>query len=185
VTNYSIEIPFALNVLIWSASSAANEKWVECPECAGTKVIEMVKGNGEHVSLDCALCGPGYDQPRGVIRQYIHDYRPMPFMPRRVRVDGADFMYSEAAPEASCYSSIDSKHLFATAEECQAKCDALNAERTKADAESLVHQIKSKRKSMAHSASYWQGQIRDYEKKLAQAKALLSRCKQPKATVAN
>lgn len=181
----SIEIPFALNVPIWWTGNAYSEEWIECPECAGTRVIEMIKGNGEHVSLDCALCGPGYESPRGVIRIHRYEYRPEPFIPRRVRADGSDFMYSESSPEASSYSSIDSKNLFATREACQAKCDEMNAEHEKNQAERLIHEIRSRRKSLAFSASYWQGQVREYEKRLSEARALLSRCKQPKIAVAS
>lgn len=178
--NHTIQIPFALDVQIWWTGNGHREEWIECPECAGTKAIEMIKGNGERVSLDCALCGPGYDAPRGVIRKHIYEHEPTPFTPRRVRVDGDDFMYSESPPSASCYGSVDDKHLFATREECQTKCDEMNAARAKADDERLIHEIRSKRKSLAFSASYWQGQVRDYEKRLAQAKALLNRCRQPK-----
>jgi len=176
----SIKIPFALGVQLWWTGTGGRDEWVECPECAGTKVIEMIKGNGERVSLDCALCGPGYDSPRGVIRRHIHEHRPTPFVPLRVRVDGDSFMYSESPPGMSCYSSIDSKNLFATPEECQVRCDEMNAEHAKADEETLIHQIKSKRKHLAFSASYWRGQIRDYEKQIARATALLNRCKPDK-----
>lgn len=179
----SIKIPFALGVQIWWTGNDNRETWVECPECAGTKVIEMIKGNGERVSLGCELCGPGYNEPRGVIRKNVYEYRPTPFTPLRVRVDGDQFSYSESPPDASCYGSVYSTHLFSTKEECQAKCDEMNAEHAKADEERLIHQIKSNRKRLAFSASYWRGQIREFEKNIERAKAMLNRCK-PEKTAA-
>lgn len=181
--NNTIQIPFALGVQIWWTGNNHRETWVECPECAGTKVIEMIKGNGERVSLDCELCGPGYEHPRGRVRRTIYEYRPTPFLPLRVRIDGDQFSYSESPPDANCYGSVYSTHLFATREECQIKCDEMNAEHAKADEERLIHQIKSKRKRLAFSASYWRGQIREFEKNIERAKAMLNRCK-PEKTAA-
>lgn len=175
--NASFPIPYPLGVSLWYTGGPHREEWVECPECCGTKVIELVLGNGQRFSLDCRCCQSGYEDPRGVIKRTAFEYRPVPFLPLRVTIFGSEVSYSESPPEASCYSSVDSKHLFTSKEECQAKCEAMNAEHAAAEAEAIVHRRGRARKDLAWSAHYWGSQVRQLEKELAKARERLTKCK--------
>lgn len=179
-----INIPFALGVTVWWSGFGSRTEWVECPECAGTCVIEMTKGNGERVSLACNLCGPSYEPPKGVIQRHIYEHSPVPFIPARVRMDGDEFWYSESDPTASSYSSVQSTSLFISKEECEARCKQLNEDRAKHDAEMLLHSISSKRRSLSHSSHYWSREVKRLEQQLEAARARLSRCKIKKSAEA-
>jgi len=84
----SIEIPFAIGQQVWHVGSGYRQEWIECPECAGTKAITMIQGNGVQVSLACAACSAGYEPPRGVIQRTYYEHRPVQVMLRRVEVRG-------------------------------------------------------------------------------------------------
>lgn len=182
--NASISIPFPLGVSLWWTSGPHRDQWVECPECCGTKVIEVVLGNGERYSLDCRCCQSGYDDPRGAIKCTVFEYRPVPFLPLSIQMHGSEVSYSESPPDSNCYSSVSTTNLFATKEECQAKCEQMNAEHAKAEAESIVYRRGRARKDLAWSAHYWGSQVRQLEKDLTTARARLSKCKASKKEVA-
>ena len=179
--NNTIELPFAIGEQVWWVGHGHDTETIVCPECAGTKVIEMTKGNGERVSLDCGLCGPGYDPPRGVITRNVYNYTPTPFTPRRWDKSCGEFTFSESEPGSSCYSFSYAKDLFRDRNECQKRCDELKKELTENQERRMLANISSKRKSLAFSASYWSQQVARYRKELAAAEARLSRCKSVKA----
>lgn len=176
----SIPIPFPLGVPLWWANGPHREEWIECPECCGTKVIEVVLGNGERYSLDCRCCQSGYEPPRGQIKRLIFEYRPTLFVPHRVQVYGEDVSYSESPPDALSYTSVRSEHLFTTQEECQAKCDAMNAEHAAHASDHLIRSRKRAREDLAWSAHYWGSQVRQLRKDLELAEARLNRSKELK-----
>lgn len=172
----TIQLPFALGERLWCAAQETESRRVVCPECAGTTVIKMVKGNGESVMLDCAWCGPGYEPPTGYVDQYMPAFRPVPFTPRRWGLSGGEFTFSESDTEATAYSYRYAKDLFRDIGDCQARCIELNAEKLKEDNARTIANLSSKRKGLAFSASYWANQVRKIEKDLEVAKARLARC---------
>lgn len=172
-----IQIPIALGQVVWWTGYGSRTDYIQCPECCGTCVIEMIKGNGERVTLDCGLCSVGYEPPTGKIKQYVYEHTPTPFVAGRVRMDGDEFWYSESPPDASSYSSVKSTDLFASREECQARCDELNRERAKADEEMLLRNISHKRQHLSFSASYWSREVKKLEKQIDAARARINRCK--------
>jgi hypothetical protein len=173
----SIPIPFALGEQLWCAAYDPRETWITCPECDGTRAIEMIKGNGERVSLECGHCSHGYEPPRGKVKQCVYESRPIPFVPLRVATSGDEFTYSESPPGATSYSFRYAKDLFRSREECEARCAAIDAERKADDEKRAVHNLASKRRSLAFSASYWSRKVADIERELATAKARLAVCK--------
>lgn len=140
----------------------------------------MHLANGEVYSLNCACCSSGYDGPFGYVVRTIHEFTPTPFIARRVRMDGDEFMYSESPRSAPCYSSVQATHLYLTEEECAAACAKLTAQYQEDMEKSLLRQLASKRESLAFSVHYWRNQVNKIEKDLERAKAQLNRCKQSK-----
>lgn len=189
MSNKSIELPFALGETVWHAGFEANDSYITCPECLGTRVVTLLLANDESYSLDCACCGVGFDGPRGVVKAFSHDRRPRPFTPHRVRMDGDEFTYSESDPSANCYSSAYAKDLFATLEECQAHCEVLNAEqRAYQEKQALNHRM-SKRRDMAWSVHYWRSErarlVKDLERLEVRLHVCVEREKAAKKQKAN
>lgn len=173
----TITLPFALGETVWHAAHGCIEERVPCPECAGTRVIEMLKGNGESVALDCNECGPGYDPPRGWVIKSTMAFTPRPFTPRRWSSSGDGFTFSESDPSASCWSSVDQHDLFHTREECEARCKERNAEFQAENDRRALAQRAHNRRSLSHSATYWSKEVKRIEAELERAKARLARCK--------
>ena len=179
-SSISIAIPFALESELWWTGNGYTETWIECPECAGTKAITLVQGNGQSVSVDCAACSMGYQPPSGMIKQITYQHTPERFTPRRVKVDGDEIWYSESGPFESGYSQVSAKSLFASKDECQNACDALNHERNIMERNRDINNLLDKRKKMAWSAHYWGRKLADTQKELETIKARLSVCQEIK-----
>jgi hypothetical protein len=174
----TLEIPFALGEEVWTPSYDHAETWIECPECAGTKALMLIKGNGEQQSLDCNYCQSGYDPPRGRVTRT--DYRSVPqrFICRRVvGFDGTDINYSESNPEATCYTYRSSKDLFRNELDCAERCDVLNVECALNDKKRAIANLESKRGKLAHSSHYWSRKVADLKRDLIAAEARLAVCK--------
>lgn len=176
----SIAIPFALDTELWWTGNGYAETWVECPECAGTKAITMIQGNGTRVSIDCAACSMGYEPPRGVIKQVTHQHKPERYTPRRVKVDGDEIWYSEASPFESGYTQVSAKSLFASKDDCQTACDDLNHQRNLMERKRDVDNLLYKRKKMAWSVHYWGRMLANKQRELETIKARLSVCQEIK-----
>ena len=170
----SLEIPFAIGQQVWWVGNACREEWITCPECAGTRVITMILGNGEQVSLDCENCTHGYEPATGQVERTYYEHAPMSFIPGRVSVDGDEIRYSESGPDSTGYSSSYARDLFATKEECQVRCDALNAEKTREREDQSRQILLQSRKKMAWSVSYWREQVTRLRKELAVTEARLA-----------
>jgi hypothetical protein len=178
----SMEIPFAIGEQLWSTGYGVREELIVCRECAGTRVIEMIKGNGERVSLDCGVCMHCYDPPHpGYEKIMNYEFKPARFVPKRIGMSGEEFIYSESPPSANCYSSAYAKDLFRSFDDCERRCNELNEERARDDEQRRIANLSSKRKSLAFSASYWSQKAKTLREELAVAEARLSRCKRTEA----
>jgi len=179
-SSISIAIPFALDTEIWWTGYGYTETWVQCPECAGTKAITLIQGNGQSVSVDCAACSMGYEPPTGMIKQITYQHKPERYTPRRVRVDGDEIWYSESGAFENGYQSVEAKYLFASKEDCQTECDKLNHARNLVMKENAIHNLLDKRKKMAWSVHYWGRKLADTQKELETIRARLSVCQEIK-----
>lgn len=174
----SLQIPFAIGEELWCIGDGARYEFITCRECAGTRVIEMIKGNGERVSLDCGECMHCYDPPHpGRERISIYEHKPARFIPQRIGMSGDEFTYSESPPTASCYRSRYAKDLFRSFEDCEQRCKELNEQRAAEDERRRIANLSSRRKSLAFSASYWSRKVKELRADLARTEAQLARCK--------
>lgn len=174
----SIPIPFPIGEPIWWVGYGVKKEWVECPECAGTKVLTLIQGNGEKVTIDCACCSRGYEPPHGVIERTVYEHTPTRFIPGRVEISGGVIRYSESGPDAACYRIVRVDELFSDRDECEAACVQLNEDRAKQDAELAVRNLASKRREMAWSVHYWGRKVKELERDLVTARERLQRCKE-------
>lgn len=177
----TISIPFAIGQQLWAIGNGHNEEWVTCPECAGTKVLTLVKGSGEIVELSCNYCAPGCESPRGVVREVTFDCQPTPFTPKRVEMSGREFRYSESSPDALAYQTYAASELFEDREACAVACEARNAEyRANAERQEIVN-LSSKRKNLEHSSHYWTTRLRQLERDVEIVRRRITVIKESKA----
>lgn len=165
-----IDIPFALGQVVWRASATPVERWVECPECAGTKAITMILGNGEEYSLECALCGPGYSQSSGLVRVYDYETTPEEFTCTDLEVRDKEVRYGCTKVE----------FLYEDKEACRTHCDELNEEHKRHAEKRDIAVLSSRREGLAFSAHYWSSVVRKLKKELATAEARLNVSKDKK-----
>lgn len=158
----SIEIPFNIGDHVWWIGHGYHEEFVTCPECLGQKMLTVVRGNGESFTIHCACCSMGYDPPTGVIKKTFYHFEPTEFVCKTVQFYSDDFRYENEVGETS-----DTKgHLFATKEECQKACDALNEYHSKNEERRMLANISSKRRDVAWSVHYWASKVSDLKKEL-------------------
>lgn len=174
-----IPIPRPLNVTLWWIGDGYRQERIECPECAGTCAIEMTKGNGEKVSIQCGHCQSGFDPPRGWVNRTRFAYAPEAVVASKCTMHGDTFYYS-----LECGRNTIADRLFLTFDECAAECVKLNDEHNANELQRELACLSSNRHSMSFSASYWGRQVKDLERKLELARARLAVCKKPKEKAA-
>ena len=169
----SIEIPFAVGEQVYWIGYFGREEARECPECCGTKFLTMIQGNGVQVRIDCACCSRGFDGPIGVVKVQVLEHKPTPVTLGEVRVDGKKFSYGINDRGGS----VDSDVLFRLEADCLACCEKKNSENAKYREEQAISHLKSKRREMAWSVHYWQGQVRRFRDDLKRVEDMLGVCK--------
>ena len=123
-TTASLPIPFAIGEEVWWVGPGWKQEMITCPECAGTRALTLILGNGESVSLACDNCSLGYDPPRGVVKRTYYHHEPEQFQCLDVRIDSAtEFRYL-------CHDrGSKSTDLYRDRDECAKACTALNEKR--------------------------------------------------------
>jgi rubredoxin len=167
MSNPSIDVPFAIGETVWHAGSNYRKERVTCPDCEGTKVLHILLGNGDRHAMDCGVCNLGFEPPRGYIEHEVCVHEPRAVKLARVlRFDEDGVEYTDAPQGMTCYHSYNSKDLYRDKDECAARCAELEVEAQKnKDAQELAI-LTSKRKSAAHSVSYWRRRRTDARKEL-------------------
>ena len=169
----SIPIPFAIGETVWFAHNTPSYRTVACPECAGTKALTIIKGNGEQVSVACPVCedrANGYYGPTGYVHETVYDFKPQKFTCNRVSIYGSEISYSESRPDANCYSSVDANNLYRDYDVCLARCQELVAQHEAEDERRVLANIRSKREHLAFSVSYWSKEVKKLERELQAAR---------------
>ena len=170
----SIPIPFAIGDELWWATINTRKEREVCPDCLGTCTVALVLANGSTHVLGCGNCDWGMEGPHGWVQRSESCFEPQPFIPRRVWMSGEDIYYSEAAPDATCYTSANVKDLFASREECEAACVQRNAERRAEEEKRFFAATNRKRQDKANSVSYWRREAERLRKDLARVEAYLA-----------
>lgn len=167
----TIDIPFALGVPVWVPRGARQET-ITCPECAGTKRILMTLGCGDQVRLPCENCRSGYDPSCGYVTRLIQHREPKPFTPREViGIYEGRFDYRGDPGEGTSYSN----EMFSTREECQTWCDRENETIAANERRRELACLESKRRDLAHAATYWRKKERELLRQLELVREKLRR----------
>lgn len=161
----NIPIPFAIGVPIWHARLESHETSDPCPECLGTLAVIVVTAGGTEHLVPCAGCGPW--GPTGRITRQTFTVSPRRFVPGRVSIRGDEITYSESGPDATCYSSVYVRDLFASREEAEARCAEIKAEREREAEEREARNIVNNREMAVRSVSHWRVAVTRLRKQLA------------------
>lgn len=165
------EIPFAIGEEVWQARLQREKIRQTCSECAGTKAITLIKGNGEQVSLACENCRVAYEPSSGMETIHLWVVAPQKFICEKIHIYGDEIRYSDKQN----YSDI--KCLFSDFDECTKKCNELLAKQTKEAEENQIRCLSSKKQHMAYSATYWTQKVNKLKKELKTAEDRLLVCK--------
>lgn len=173
----SFEIPFAIGDVVWKRGSGSTERQIVCPDCAGTRAITLILGNGTQQTMDCNVCARGYDRPSGIVTVTDYDARPTRFVCNRICGfrDGQP-EYTESPEGSNCYTTVQASDLYRTEAECEAACKVWNEQQAAYRAEQAGAYLESKRRDMAFSSHYWARKVKDLERDLVLARDRLARC---------
>ena len=174
----TVTLPFHLGVPLWHAAYGAQDEWVTCPECLGTKEVKVTLANGEEYMLDCRCCQSGCEESRGVVHRQNYDFTPTPFIARRWGTDGDKFWFSSQAPDANCWTHVSQDDLFTDEEACRARCEERNAELAKRQEEQQLANLKSKRRDLAWSVHYWRNQLSRLRSDIERVEKRLRACQE-------
>ena len=170
----SVEIPFAVGESVWWIGHKTQERTVTCRECAGQKFITLIQGNCAQFKIDCACCSRGYDSPSGVIRETWYEHLPELVTLGDVFINGKEIRYAKGDGSSR---QLDASVLFRTMDQCLEECVKRNAVNEKDRMEQAEHNLKSKRREMAWSVHYWQGQAKRLRDDLEACERRLDVCK--------
>ncbi len=173
----TISMPFAIGETVWHVGGHYRDEYPVCPDCAGTKFVTMVLGNGTTHTLDCACCG-GYNPPTGRMKVSRFVYEPEEITLARVTgFDKGDVEYTNAPEGASCYNIFNSSNMFRDKAACEAVCEKKRIEKDAAEEKNALARAKSRGRSMAYSVSYWRSQAARHKQDWEDAERRLNAAK--------
>lgn len=156
-----LNIPFSIGQNVWWVSSGYKERYIKCPDCVGTEVLTLTLGTGEKVILDCATCSIGHERPTGIIKEIYFEHKPESFTCTNVRIDSTDEIYYYYHNR-----SANIRELFEDKEKCNLECEVLNKQKNEEQLERSIACLRSKKKDMVYSVSYWRGKRKSLLKNL-------------------
>ena len=93
----------------------------KCPICFGNREVQLILGDGTHVKLPCDYCGHGYEEPRGVVREYQRVVKPERHTISRIDsqningVETYEYFYTKISDEGTMYDmSMTTDKIFDT-----------------------------------------------------------------------
>lgn len=168
---------FAIGDRPWHATTEHFEKVLTCPDCLGQKYLTVTMGDGSTVTIDCQLCGPGYNPPCGVVK--IHGYKEYVY---QTEIDGLEIRAKDGATYQIATSyRVAEGDLFSTKEEAEARAVELQREREQAEADRLKRKEKDKH-TWAWHVRYHRSEIKRAEKEIAYHAAKLAAAKEHATT---
>jgi hypothetical protein len=151
---------FNIGDKLFLASCDNQDKHILCPDCLGKKRLTVIMGDGEYVSIPCANCGTGYNEPSGYVR--IYEYMPKV---REVIITGVQIAQGQPTEYRSDCYSLQEENLFKTKEEAEIKAKELADKHSKEELDRFNRKEKDTR-SWAFNVSYHRQCIKRAEKDL-------------------
>ena len=74
----------------WVARAGTTDLQRPCRVCAGSRLVTLILGSGEAVSLECGYCGHGFEGPRGFETYYGYRAEPALYFVSGVVVNSSE-----------------------------------------------------------------------------------------------
>lgn len=156
-----------INDTVYFASFEMRKKYIECPDCFGTKHLRVILANGEEHNIECSGCAAGYEPPCGRVVRYEYEARVEEKVVTGMEIrDGVTRYYSDN-------SILEQQDTFTTKAEAQQRAE----QKAKEWQDEMNRRISMKEKdtrTWAWNVHYHRSCIRRAEKDLAYHKEKLN-----------
>jgi len=173
-----MEPKFKIGDFVWVASLDKTELQTVCPECFGKKCLTVILGDDSSVTISCAGCSQGYQEPTGTISYW--DWVPTA---RLQKITGME-LSEDTVEYRSNYHCLYADKVFATQEEALVAAAKLAEEQNQRDKEQLFKKEKNNR-TWAWHVTYHRRQIKHLEKSLEYHRSKLAVAKTKTKEVIN
>jgi hypothetical protein len=153
-------VKYEIGQEVWVASFKAHEAFIVCPDCAGTGRLRVMFADDTIVSIECSVCGPGYEPPTGRIR--VYDRRPLAM---GTTITGVEVRDGKAEWRTGYSYSVDEVNLFDNEAECLARAAELAAEHDREERDRINHREKPT-KTWSWNAQYHRREIKEAKRRL-------------------
>lgn len=160
---------------VWYANRTSVSEKITCPECFGKKYLTVILGDGSQVTIDCAGCASGFEDPKGYVTYYKQDIEVRLITIDRVEINPDYVEYAFDKFGCGCHIAKD-KDLFLTKEGAEVRAKELADEWNKEELAKLHRKEKNHRDWSWH-VHYYRRQIRDAEKTIEYATKKLEAAK--------
>lgn len=166
--------------IFWASFSAHKSDYVTCPDCGGTGRLRVTFHDETTVSIPCANCSRGYEEPTGRIHVYCRKGEA-----KKARISGMEVDGDKVEYRAEYHASDDDGRVyrgcniikegdvFLSEAEAQAKADQMAVDYDAEERAKIFKKEKDQR-SWAWNASYHRKQIKDAERSLEHHKKKLA-----------
>lgn len=160
---------------IWIAQWDAEETHITCPDCGGTKRLQVTFFDGETVSIECEMCRSGYLGPQGFLIVHNRSSRAREgiIFGAEIGAKGVEYKISSLDFSTSSYWMKDECDVFTDREGADARGREIAAEHD-ARERALIQQKAKANKSWAWNASYHRREIKRLQQQIDHHRAQLS-----------
>lgn len=158
--------------IYWASFSAHAHEYVTCPDCGGTGRLRVIFHDETTVSIPCANCAKGYEEPSGLIHVYCRKGVAESGRISGLEINGDNVEYRISklflGTDGHTFSGgyiVKECDAFLTEQEAKEKADIMAAEY---DAEERARIFKKEKdtRTWAWNASYHRREMKDAERKL-------------------
>lgn len=165
-----MDTPFEIGRTYYLPKYSPTEKREPCPICYGAKVVTIILGNDERVTVECDGCGIGYESPRGFVNSSVWDAAVHPFTVESVTsMYGDDWYLKSKEGDTSNWKTLCETEAEAL-EESRHHIQKMIDENMRRSATSNKQKLKTK----TWHVRYHEDCIRELERKIAWHRAKVS-----------
>lgn len=174
-----LQMPFALNSVVYHVKPTPTETYALCPDCAGSKTVIMVCNSGESFLIACRTCSAGIEPSSGYIKKTVYQADVEKVTLRTVALDyDGKFVYSPQAPDATCKTILRTENLFESEVLAKERAVQVTEKLQQESDQRILYSIASNRRDNAWTVSYWRDRIRRLKKELEVAEKYLHKISQ-------
>jgi len=163
---------------VWYAHFESITRSAICPECMGDRYLTVIMGDDSRVTIPCAGCSSGYDQPTG----YVSYWESAP-MVHQTTIDGMEVSKEKVKYkiETSSYSwrILHPEDVFDTSDEAAIRAKEMSDEYNKKQLDKLNKKdFQHRHRTWAWHVHYYRREIREAKKTIEFAEKKLSAAKE-------